>query len=140
MQVILNTVGGNSWGCPDKTLFEQVYQYIEGHPAQKTFHIILTTTNHPPYTIDVVSEGFDKKKVLQNLPDDIANDEGIINELGHIWYADMAMGKFVRKTEKIKTGYLVCSKPATMLNALLSVKTLTIKHSQPFLALFMDKV
>ena len=94
--------GGNSWGCPDRTLFEQVYQYIEGHPAQKTFHIILTTTNHPPYTIDVVSEGFDKKKVLQNLPDDIANDEGIINELGHIWYADMAMGKFVRKTEELK--------------------------------------
>lgn len=94
--------GGNSWGCPDKILFEQVYQYIEGHPAQKTFHIILTTTNHPPYTIDVVSEGFDKKKVLQNLPDDIANDEGIINELGHIWYADMAMGKFVRKTEELK--------------------------------------
>ena len=94
--------GGNSWGCPDKILFEQVYQYIEGHPAQKTFHIILTTTNHPPYTIDVVSEGFDKKKVLQNLPDDIANDDGIINELGHIWYADMAMGSFVRQTEKLK--------------------------------------
>ena len=67
--------GGNSWGCPDKTLFKHVYQYIEGHPAQKTFHIILTTTNHPPYTIDVGKEGFDKNKVLQNLPDDIAADK-----------------------------------------------------------------
>ena len=94
--------GGNSWGCPDKILFEQVYQYIEGHPAQKTFHIILTTTNHPPYTIDVVSEGFDKNKVLQNLPDDIAADNEKIIELGHIWYADMAMGRFVRSTEKLK--------------------------------------
>ena len=94
--------GGNSWGCPDKTLFEQVYQYIEGHPAQKTFHIILTTSNHPPYTIDVAAEGFDKNKVLQNLPDDIAGDKETINELGHIWYADMAMGSFVRQTEKIK--------------------------------------
>lgn len=94
--------GGNSWGCPDKTLFEQVYQYIEGHPAQKTFHIILTTTNHPPYTIDVGKEGFDKNKVLQNLPDDITADNEKIIELGHIWYADMAMGRFVRSTEKLK--------------------------------------
>lgn len=94
--------GGNSWGCPDKILFEHVYQYIEGHPAQKTFHIILTTTNHPPYTIDVGKEGFDKNKVLQNLPDDIAADNEKIIELGHIWYADMAMGRFVRSTEKLK--------------------------------------
>ena len=93
--------GGNSWGCPDKTLFEQVYQYIEGHPAQK-FHIILTTSNHPPYTIDVAAEGFDKNKVLQNLPDDISSDKETINELGHIWYADMAMGSFVRQTEKLR--------------------------------------
>lgn len=94
--------GGNSWGCPDKTLFEQVYQYIERHPAQKTFHIILTTTNHPPYTIDVGKAGFDKNKVLQNLPDDIVADNEKIIELGHIWYADMAMGSFVRSTEKLK--------------------------------------
>ena len=94
--------GGNSWGCPDKVLFDKVYEYIETYRNQKAFHIILTTSNHPPYTIDVVSEGFDKKKVLQNLPDDIANDDGIINELGHIWYADMAMGSFVRQTEKLK--------------------------------------
>ena len=94
--------GGNSWGCPDKILFEQVYQYIEGHPAQKTFHIILTTTNHPPYTIDIGKAGFDKNKVLQNLPGDIAADNEKIIELGHIWYADMAMGRFVRSTEKLK--------------------------------------
>ena len=94
--------GGNSWGCPDKTLFDKVYEYIGAHPNQKTFHIILTTSNHPPYTIDVAAEGFDKNKVLQNLPDDIAGDKETINELGHIWYADMAMGSFVRDTEKLK--------------------------------------
>lgn len=94
--------GGNAWGCPDKTLFSRVYDYIDSHPKQKTFHIILTTSNHPPYTIDVAAEGFDKNKVLQNLPDDISNDKETINELGHIWYADMAMGSFVRQTEKLK--------------------------------------
>ena len=94
--------GGNAWGCPDKTLFNRVYDYIDSHSGQKTFHIILTTSNHPPYTIDVAAEGFDKNKVLQNLPDDISSDKETINELGHIWYADMAMGSFVRQTEKLK--------------------------------------
>ena len=94
--------GGNAWGCPDKTLFSKVYDYIDSHPNQKTFHIILTTSNHPPYTIDVAAEGFDKNKVLQNLPDDISSDSETINELGHIWYVDMAMGNFVRQTEKLK--------------------------------------
>ena len=94
--------GGNAWGCQDKTLFNRVYNYIDSHPNQKTFHIILTTSNHPPYTIDVVAEGFDKNKVLQNLPDDISCDSETINELGHIWYADMAMGSFVRQMEKLK--------------------------------------
>lgn len=94
--------GGNAWGCPYKTLFSRVYDYIDSHPNQKTFHIILTTSNHPPYTIDVAAEGFDKNKVLQNLPDDISSDSETINELGHIWYADMAMGRFARQTEKLK--------------------------------------
>lgn len=94
--------GGNAWGCPDKTLFDKVYEYIDAHPNQKTFHIILTTSNHPPYTIDLAAEGFDKNKVLKNLPDNIASDEETITELGHIWYADTAMGSFVRQTEKIK--------------------------------------
>lgn len=40
--------------------------------------------------------------MLQNLPDDISSDKETINELGHIWYADMAMGSFVRQTEKLK--------------------------------------
>lgn len=94
--------GGNAWGCPDKTLFERVYEYIDSHTKQKTFHIILTTSNHPPYTIDLAKEGFDKNKVLKKLPDDIANDKETLNELGHIWYADKAMGSFVRSTEKLK--------------------------------------
>lgn len=94
--------GGNAWGCPDKDLYNKVYEYIDEHPKQKTFHLILTTSNHPPYTINVAAEGFDKEKVLHNLPDNIAADDETINELGHIWYADKAMGTFVRQTEKLK--------------------------------------
>ena len=94
--------GGNAWGCPDAALFEQVYAYINAHPQQKTCHVVLTTSNHPPYTIDLNAAGFDRNKVMQNLPDDISSDEETITELGHIWYADMAMGSFVRRTEALK--------------------------------------
>ena len=94
--------GGNAWGCPDAALFEQVYAYINAHPQQKTCHVVLTTSNHPPYTIDLNAAGFDRNKVMQNLPDDIGSDEETITELGHIWYADMAMGSFVRRTEALK--------------------------------------
>lgn len=94
--------GGNAWGCPDAALFEQVYAYINTHLQQKTCHVVLTTSNHPPYTIDLNAAGFDRNKVMQNLPDDIGSDEETITELGHIWYADMAMGSFVRRTEALK--------------------------------------
>jgi phosphoglycerol transferase MdoB-like AlkP superfamily enzyme len=86
---------GNSWGVTDRFLFRQVEEYIKADDGQKVFHFILTTSNHPPYSIDVASEGFNKDKVKKLLPPSIPNDEKTLNELGHIWYADNVMGNFV---------------------------------------------
>lgn len=93
--------GGNAWGCPDKVLFDYVYKYINENEDEdeKVFHIILTSSNHPPYSINVEQEGFDKKGVKSKLPPDIKDDDETLNELGHIWYADQTMGKFVEKVE-----------------------------------------
>ena len=68
--------------------------------GQKYFHMILTTSNHPPYTLDVDSMGFPRDKVRGKLPKSISKDEKTVTELGHIWYADKTMGDFVRKAEK----------------------------------------
>ena len=68
--------------------------------GQKYFHMILTTSNHPPYTLDVDSMGFPRDKVRGKLPKSISKDEKTLTELGHIWYADKTMGDFVRKAEK----------------------------------------
>ena len=92
--------GGNAWGVPDKVLFDNAANYIKQHKDEKIFHLILTTTNHPPYTIDLKAAGFDSERVQKNLPDTIPTDANTLNELGHIWYADHVMGEFVEETEK----------------------------------------
>jgi len=95
--------GGTAWGCPDKVLFNCVETYVKEHPQEKMFHLILTSSNHPPYTIDLDKEGFPRDKIkeaIQHIADIPKNDE-TINELGHIWYTDATIGNFVKTTEEI---------------------------------------
>lgn len=94
--------GGNSWGCPDEVLFKYVEKYLNKEKQEKTFHIILTTSNHPPYNIDVVAKGFPKEEIKQKLPDTIGSDEETLNEIGHIWYADQSIGDFIENVEADK--------------------------------------
>jgi phosphoglycerol transferase MdoB-like AlkP superfamily enzyme len=88
--------GGNSWGVPDKILFEHIKDYISEHKEEAIFHFILTASNHPPYTLNVVKEGFDTEYVRANLPPQIAKDDDTLNALGHIWYSDQAIGIFAK--------------------------------------------
>lgn len=93
--------GGNAWGCPDELLLRKVGEYIDKEPLeQKVFHVVLTTSNHPPYTLDVDKMGFSRAAVRDKLPADISRDDKILTELGHIWYADKTMGDFVKAVEK----------------------------------------
>lgn len=91
--------GGSSWGCPDVDLFAAVEKYLE-QQDEKTFCLVLTATNHPPYIIDLAKENFPADKVRSNMPASIANNAEMLNELGHIWYADKAMGQFVKRMEQ----------------------------------------
>ena len=94
--------GGNAWGCPDKVLFQQVENYLKGcDPNEKIFNIILTTSNHPPYSIDIQAEGFDVKAVRKKLPATIAGDDKTMRELGHIWYTDQVIGDYVARSKKL---------------------------------------
>ena len=100
--------GGNAWGCPDKVLFTKVNQYIMNSEAgaEKVLHVILTSSNHPPYSIDVAQEGFNSEFIKNKLPPSISNNAEMLNELGHIWYADQTMGNFVEQVEAEKTDTL----------------------------------
>lgn len=92
--------GGNAWGVTDEELLHNAYSYIAAQrPGEKVFHVILTTSNHPPYTVDVDALGFDREAVKAKLPADIARDDKTLTELGHIWYADKTMGDFVKAVQ-----------------------------------------
>lgn len=86
------------WGVQDGALFDFIRTKI---PVQsKTFNIILTTTNHPPFNVDVKKEGFS----LENIPADILDSfDGSmdLNQLGHIWYMDRELKEFVDSVESV---------------------------------------
>lgn len=97
-----NDKSGNAWGCEDAILLKKVAEYMQNKKAdEKVFHVVLTTSNHPPYSINVDALGFPREQVKEKLPADIAKDNNTLTELGHIWYADKTMGDFVKEAQNI---------------------------------------
>lgn len=98
--------GSNAWGVPDKSLFDGILEYMKAHPGEKVFHFVLTTSNHPPYSIDLGEAGFNPLKVKLNDTDTIERTRDTMREMGHIWYADHTMGVFVKAVEGIDANAL----------------------------------
>lgn len=90
----------NAWGVADGDMFKAINAYMDKHRGEKIINVIMTTSNHPPYSVNVAKEGYDADKVRKNLPDSIANTDKQINEMGHIWYADHVMSEFISKEEQ----------------------------------------
>lgn len=86
---------GNAWGCQDQILFDNIDKYIQNQGDKKVLHVVMTGSNHPPYTIDVDKIGFKRSEVKKKLPNSIPDDDKILTELGHFWYADNVMGNFI---------------------------------------------
>ena len=89
--------GGNVWGCDDKDLFDTVAANI--NPQESGFHLILTVSNHSPYTVDLAAAGFPRQKLIDALPPDRKDDTELIRKLGHHWYADQMMSRFIKEME-----------------------------------------
>ena len=88
------------WGVDDESLFEAVLKEVD--TTKNSLNVILTLSYHPPYEVDVYAEGFQ-----HNSLDDLGEKynsiyekgEISLNALGHLWYADKALGDFVSKAE-----------------------------------------
>lgn len=87
-----------TWGTKDENLFNALLAHLDEEPP--TVHLVMTTTNHPPYNLDLDAEGYHKDAVaeaLKKIPNvDDVNQLAI--ELGHYWYMDEVITNFVRKT------------------------------------------
>jgi len=92
--------GLGTWGVADKYMFKAISAYMDQHRGEKILNVIMTTSNHPPYSVNVAKEGYDVNKVKGHLPDTIAETDKQLNEMGHIWYADHVMGQFIASEEK----------------------------------------
>lgn len=95
--------GGKSdsgaWGVEDEKLFDLVLENVDAN--EYSFNVILTSSYHGPYSIDVESKGF-KYSSREQFPQEMQKyDDGrmSLKELGHLWYGDWAIGRFVDAAE-----------------------------------------
>ncbi len=96
--------GGNSesgtWGIEDEKLFDLVLSKTD--TTKYSLNIILTSSYHAPYTVDVYAKGFPYKSA-NDFPKSVKKyyDGGMtFDEMGHLWYGDYAIGKFIEKADR----------------------------------------
>ena len=85
-----------TWGTKDENLFNALLKHLDEEPP--TVHLIMTTSNHPPYNLDLASYGFDvdsMTEMLKKYPN-VDDPHQLAIELGHFWYMDETITKFVR--------------------------------------------
>lgn len=87
----------NSWGVHDEQLFDYILATL--NPNVSSFNLIVTTSNHPNYEVDLGKV----KCPIQSIPLDLRKHcDGSLSLkiLGHVWYADHCVGCFVEEAEK----------------------------------------
>lgn len=84
------------WGVPDEDLF----RFALAQPAEgPTFDMFMTTSYHDPFNVDVEAKGFPRATLAPKLAARGFTPQ-TTRVLGHLWYADKAMGDFVAAAEK----------------------------------------
>ncbi|MFH1177741.1 MAG: LTA synthase family protein [Acidobacteriota bacterium] len=78
-------LGGNEWGVTDEELFDFVLAHASDE--RPTFDLVLDTSNHPPFNVDVKGKGFPLRAVPSELAGRLDPDADLVT-LGHFWYQD----------------------------------------------------
>lgn len=92
-------VATNEWGVQDDVLFDHVRASLDDQ--QPTFNVIVSTTYHPPYDLDVHAMGYPVTTAPQDLsvPCETCSEKWL-QTVGHAWFADKSLGEFVRAVEQ----------------------------------------
>ena len=88
--------GGNEWGVDDEDLFRFVLAHAGTQPS---FNLIMSTSYHPPYSVDLAKKGLDVNTLKAN-PICARLSQSDLRILGHLWYADKSVGQFVADAEQ----------------------------------------
>ncbi len=96
------------WGIEDEKLFNLVIKNTD--TSKYSLNIILTTSYHAPYAVDLEAKGFPYQSTDEFPAAMKKYYDGAMNlkELGHLWYGDKALGDFVKKAEKQYAESLFC--------------------------------
>jgi phosphoglycerol transferase MdoB-like AlkP superfamily enzyme len=86
----------HEWGVDDEYLVDFIVNTV--NDDKPSFNLIMTTSYHPPYNVDIYGKGCPLKEV----PKDIKPffDGGLsLKMLGHLWYADKCLGDLVKRVD-----------------------------------------
>ena len=89
---------GNVWGSDDRFIFERLQENAANN-SEPTVYVVLSVSNHAPYSVDLARENFPKEELRAKLPSELQNDEEFLNRLGHYWYTDKIFGEFINNME-----------------------------------------
>lgn len=92
----------NEWGVADSYLYDFMLKKLEEDP-EPSLNFVMTTSNHPPYDLDLKALGFPVHELPAALH---ATKSDTLKVLGHLWYADREVGRFVEEQERRQPGNL----------------------------------
>lgn len=86
------------WGVNDQQLFELVEEKL----SDNSFNIILSSSYHPPYNIDLSKAGFNTNEFDKKYSSNYSSLNKRLDPkiLGHHWYSDKMLGNFIDKIKK----------------------------------------
>lgn len=91
------------WGVPDGFLFSHLEKIAETDGDTPVFTLILTASNHPPYSLPIETLGHERVRLPANF-EKICSGPADINTLSHFKYADRELGKFIDQITKQHPG------------------------------------
>lgn len=93
--------GSNEWGVTDRDLYRYIEQTIR--PDVPSFSVIMTASNHRPYSINLAAEGCEVT-VPPTGYESFAEGNATLQMLGHHKYSDQCVGEFVKRMDEKAPG------------------------------------
>lgn len=86
----------NAWGTEDRYFLERTKELF--NPDIPSFNVILTSSNHPPLTVDLSKETEVKseKAYAEILPPALSGDKDLTAKLRHFEYSDKYISAFIK--------------------------------------------
>ena len=88
---------GNEWGVEDKQLFDFIKSRLDS--SKKTFNLIMTTSNHPRYTVNLKEEACEFCEMPEKFQS-LYDESNPLEIFGHFKYGDKCVGDFIKDVEK----------------------------------------